>query len=249
MNQQSPAKVCWLDLENSPILAYVWENYETNVLWKERDWYIMSYSVKWDDGRKETLALPDFPLYKREPFNDKELVKRLWKIFDEADIIIGHNSIAFDEKKANTRFIAHGLPPPSPFRSIDTLKAARQIGKATSNKLDDLCQDLGIGKKVPHTGKNLWRECIAGDLKQWAVMKRYNQHDVYLCEQLYHYLKPWIKNHPNLRLWDGRVGCPVCGSQNVMRRGLEHKLKDYDVRRLSCKDCGKNYYGDRIKRL
>lgn len=240
-------RIAFIDLENSPVLAFVWEAYETNILWKERDWYLMSYSVKWGDGRRETLALPDFPLYKRERHNDRELAKALWRVFDEADVIIAHNGDGFDIKKANTRFIAHGLKPPSPFRSIDTLKEARKIGKATSNKLDDLCQDLEIGKKVAHTGKNLWRDCIAGDLLAWKVMKKYNAHDVYLLEKLYYYLRPWMKAHPNLRLYDQKFGCPVCGSKRFQHRGVEHLL-GYDMERLSCNECGKNFRGNKIKR-
>ena len=244
--KNTPA-IAFIDLENSPVLAFVWEAYETNILWKERDWYLMSYSVKWHRGKHITLALPDFPLYKKEKHNDRELVKSLWHVFDKADVLIAHNGIDFDEKKAKTRFIAHGLPPPSPYKSIDTLKEARKIGKATSNKLDDLCQDLKLGKKLPHTGKNLWRDCINGDLKAWKLMKRYNAHDVYLLEKLYYYLRPWMKSHPDLRLYTRKVGCPVCGSQDVQKRGKEHLLV-YDKQRYSCSTCGKNYLGEKIKR-
>jgi hypothetical protein len=43
---------------------------------------------------------------------------------DEADIICAHNGDAFDIKKINSRLITNGFKPPSPFKTIDTLKAA-----------------------------------------------------------------------------------------------------------------------------
>jgi hypothetical protein len=82
----------------------------------------------------------------------------------------------------------------------------------------------------------------------WRIMKAYNVQDVVLLVKVYKLIRPWMKNHPDLRLYDRKPGCPVCGSQNVIKRGKEHKLKHWDVQRISCRNCGKYYYGDKIKR-
>jgi len=58
--------------------------------------------------------------------DDERIVNSLWKLFDEADIIIAHNGGNFDIPNMNTRFIVNKLPPPSAYQMIDTLKVARK---------------------------------------------------------------------------------------------------------------------------
>lgn len=211
--------------------------FEANVVHVIRPTYLLSYSMKvLGEPRTHTYALPDFPLYKKDKKSDRELVCHLWKMMDEADVIIGHNGDAFDLKKANSRFLTHGLTPPAPYKSIDTLKLARRNFKFDSNKLDNLGKYLGVGKKLPHTGINLWLGCMAGDMKSWAVMKRYNAQDVLLLEKVYLKIRPW-GTHPDLRHYTKLEGCPACQSTNVIRRGFNHRKKDRP--RFNCRDCGK----------
>lgn len=241
-------KIAFLDIENGPNLGYVWEKYEQNVLSYEREWQLMSFAVKWSHKPKiECYALPDFPLYTTKPFDDSALVKKLWEVFDEADLIIAHNGDRFDCRKANARFAINGLLPPSPYKTIDTLKIARKYFMFNSNKLDDLCQVFNIGRKVKHEGFDMWLGCLHGDPKWWAKMKKYNKHDVLLLEKLYYVLRPWDNNHPNITLSEG-VGhlCPACGSKKVVHEGFRY-LKAYKAFRYSCADCGKWSTGSREK--
>ena len=93
--------------------------------------------------------------------NDKRIVVGLWKMLDEADIIIGHNAKNFDVKKSNTRFIANGLTPPSPYQIIDTLEVSKKHFAFTSNRLDFLGEFLE-GKGKIKTDFKLWRDCDNG---------------------------------------------------------------------------------------
>jgi hypothetical protein len=179
-------RVAFFDIETAPIKGYTWTMYEANVLSVERPTYLLSYAMKWA-GQKtvHTRCLPDYKLYNKDKENDRELAKDLWKMMDEADVIVGHNGDAFDIKKANARFITHGLTPPSPSKTIDTLKIARRVFKFDSNKLDSIGGYLGVGRKLPHTGIHLWLGCMGGDPKSWRLMRRYNAQDVRLLEQVY----------------------------------------------------------------
>ena len=89
-------------------------------------------------------------------------------------------------------------------------------------KLDSLAQYLGVGRKLPHTGFDLWRGCMSGDLKSWAIMKRYNAQDVRLLERVYLKLRPWGV-HPNVNLVNQRPNaCPKCGSTHIQSRGYRY---------------------------
>ena len=46
----------------------------------------------------------------KDKMNDFEICKELWKLLDEADVVIGHNGDAFDIKKTNAIDINNVTP-------------------------------------------------------------------------------------------------------------------------------------------
>lgn len=247
MNTKEP-RILLFDIETAPNLGYVWAKYEQNVIEYESEWYMLCFAYKWL-GEKTVYAkgLHDYKLYKKEPDNDRELVKDLWKLFNEADIIIAHNGNSFDIKKTNARFLVHGLKPPSPYKTIDTKLVAKRYFNFNSNKLDDLGRHLGVGRKVDTGGFDLWMGCMTGDISSWRKMIRYNKMDVSLLERVYNIVKPWIVNHPNVGLYrDTKHACPNCGGEHLQKRGLA-RTRVSTRQRYQCVDCGAWSQGETIK--
>lgn len=246
-------KIAYLDIETAPGLGWAWTTYETNIIDWQSSWFILCFSVRWaHETSTRTYALPDFPGYRKHRENDKALVQKLWKVLDEADIVIAHNGDRFDIKKANARFVFHGLTPPSPYKSIDTLKIARSKFRFDSNRLDSLGGYLRLGRKKVHTGFALWKKCMDGDLPSWATMKSYCARDVKLLYDVFHRLRPWATNLPNLNLYkdgneEGKCSCPTCQSENVQKRGVLI-LRALKRVRYHCQNCGAWFSGDLIKK-
>lgn len=241
-------KILLIDLETSPNIGAFFELYkEGNILWTDQYWYILCFAYKWL-GEKEThcVALPDFKTWKKDKTSDEELVKKLWELFNQAEIIIAQNGNAFDFKKANARFIKWHLDPPSFYQKIDTLLIARKYFRFDSNKLDDLGDYLGIGRKI-RTEKGLWKDCMNGDKKAWAMMEEYNKRDVILLEKVYYKLRAWDTSSPNMNLLIGGVFCcPTCGSSNTEKRGFRYsKVNIYQ--QYFCKNCGRWSTGGNIR--
>ena len=226
-----------IDLETAPSLGYYFDLYkEGNIVATKQEWYLLSFAYKWLGETTKAFSLPDFKGYKPDSGNDLPLVKELHKLFDEADIIVAHNGDNFDIKKSNARFAFHKLPPPSPYRTVDTLKAVRQFAAFTSNRLDALARHLGYGHKVVHTGIHLWMGCMSGDPEAWRLMVKYNKHDVELLEKIYLHFLPWIKNHPNVGVYSTIKVCTRCGSTNIHRRGTQYNSTTA-YQRLKCMTC------------
>lgn len=216
--QKRLPKVLLFDIETSPLQAFIFQK----SVWKANvgadqvisEWFMLTWSAKWlmDDNiltdrltGKEALAE-----------NDGRIVKSLWKLLDEADIVIAHNGDSFDVPNMNTRFIVHGLQPTSPYQTIDTMLVARKQFGFTHNSLNGLAKALGLTPKLD-TNFELWKRCVAGDEEALTYMQTYNNGDVDTLEEVYMILRPWIKSHPNLGLYvesDGAV-CPNCGSSNI----------------------------------
>lgn len=199
-----------------------------------KDWLILCWSAKWL-GEKEiySSSLPKHKNYKNNRESDKYLIRPLWDLLNEADIVIAHNGIKFDRKKVNTRFVLNGMSPPSPYRMIDTLQLARREFSFTSNRLNDIGQMLGVGKKKETGGFNLWSSCLDGDMKSWRKMEDYCRQDVRLLERVYLKLRPFHQTHPKLEF----KGCHRCGSSNVQNRGFAY-TNTSKYRRYQCTDCG-----------
>lgn len=236
-----PYPACLIfDIETLPILAYTWGAFEQNLQIDSivKDWVVLAWSAKWlgDDkivsdvlSSKEALAR-----------DDKRLVKGFWKLLDRADVIIGHNSKAFDIKKLNTRFMFNGLTPPSSYKHIDTFIAAKSAFGMTFNKLDYLTKYLDIGRKT-HTDFGLWIACDKGNKKALKQMRDYNMQDVKLLEDMYLRIQGWISNHPNLSTIANQDGCPICLG-HYKRVGLyygsQRKYPEY-----RCDTCGAIFHG------
>ena len=239
-------KILLFDIETSPLISYTWGLWEQNVIDVKQEWFIMSVAWKWL-GEKTTHveALPDLDLYKKDRTNDLGLIIKLHELFDEADIIIGHNGDQFDIKKVQSRFLYHKMKPVSPFKTIDTLKIARKYFKFDSNKLNYLSKVLGIGQKVKTGGFDLWLDCLSGDKKAWSLMKTYNKQDVVLLEKVYLKLRPWMTSGTKINI--NKYECQSCGSSKIQRRGPSVCGGGIIRQRLQCQECGKWSLGELIK--
>jgi len=234
-------KILVFDIETAPLLAAIWrlktEYVSPNMLMETRNWWVLSWSAKWlfEDQIMHDIVTPEESLEE----NDDRVVLSIWKLIDEADIVISHNGINFDHKLLNMRWLLNQMMPPSPYRMIDTLKHTRSLFNFPSYKLDYLATQLGIGTKVEHEGINMWKKCIQGDVGALSSMVQYNQGDVTILEDLYLIIRPWINTHPNLGIFieSETPVCRVCGSSNLIElEGHDYttNLSKYGTLRCEC---------------
>lgn len=231
------------DIETTPLVSLTWGTYDQNVIRVQEDWHILCFAYKWL-GESETHIVSQRQwkkAYKKDMTDDSKVVGALHKLLSEADISIAHNGVRFDDKKVNARFMHHKMEKPQPRFSIDTLQILRRHAKLTSNKLNDVCQQFGIGKKVPHHGIDTWIGCMAGVDAEWDIMEKYNIMDVDLLEQLYIYLlsNGWIDQHPNMAIISGHSdSCKACGAHvtQMQKRGIR-RTTAYQYQQYQCKIC------------
>lgn len=232
------AKILLLDIETAPNIAYVWGAWKQNI--GQNQWisksHIMSIAWKW-------LGEDNIGYLENRKAHDKVIVKLIYQLLDEADIVVAHNGQRFDLPMIIGRGVVHGLKPPSPYFIVDTFQVARKELRLVSNSLANLCDQLGLPQKDDHKkfpGFELWLECLRGNDEAWGEMQEYNIHDVVSLEALYLRLRPYMKNHPNVSRpnEEGETACPKCGSHNIEYRGYYWTRAGLCYRRFVCKDCG-----------
>lgn len=243
MKKSKGPKVLIFDIETAPMLGYVWSLWENNVSLDQlyKDWHILSWSAKWLDDPPHKIMYADQRNAKNIE-NDKSILKDIWKLLDEADIVITQNGKAFDHKKLNARFVLQGMQPPSTYKHIDTMLIAKKHFAFTSNKLEymsnNLCKKYKKLKPTKFPGFSMWLQCLAGNKEAWKEMEKYNKHDVLALEELYYKLIPWDSSIDFNLYNDAEDIVCSCGSTQFESKGYYYTSSG-KFKRHKCKKCGK----------
>jgi len=235
-------KVLLFDIETAPIIAHVWSLWENNVSLNQivEDWHVLSWSAKWLDDPPSKVMYAD-QRNAKDVTDDKKLLEGIWKLIDEADVLITQNGKSFDTKKLNARFVLKGFKPPGSVKHIDTKIIASRVFGFTSNKLeymtDKLCTTYKKLKHKKFPGHEMWTQCLAGNLEAWKEMEIYNKYDVLSLEELYHILIPW-DNSLNFNLYhDEEDHVCKCGSTTFIKNGFYYTGSG-KFQKHKCKSCG-----------
>lgn len=242
------SKVLILDIETSPLIVYVWELKDQYVGLNQmiQDWEIMAWSAKRLGEPASSIRYYD----KRHNKDDKAILQPLWEMLNEADIVITQNGKAFDAKKINARFMLHKMPPPKPYKHLDTYLIAKNAAAFTSHSLEYLSERLNTKyKKLSHSkfpGLSLWKECLKGNKEAWEEMKKYNIHDVLSTEEFYLKIRAWAPaSAPDVY---SRLGeCKTCGSRHLIKQGFD-RTKTGIWQQLQCTKCHRWQRGDKVNK-
>ena len=180
-------KTLYLDIETTPMQVYTWGLWDQNISIDQiiKSTEMLCFGARWGGTKKV--------IFKSVHHDGKEaMLKELHKLMEEADVLVGWNSAAFDHKHINREFLENGMQPPSPVKDLDLMSVVKANFQFPSNKLDYVAQKLGVGAKVKHSGFKLWLDCMAGNKKAWEEMKKYQIQDVNLLIDLYDLLLPWF---------------------------------------------------------
>lgn len=230
-------RILLLDLEISPTVATVWGLFNQNIGIQQLigNSEVLCWSAKWLGEDATWFSSVQMT-------SKKKMLKSIYDMLEEADAVVTYNGNGFDLKILNKEFALQGWFKPAPYKSIDMLQVVRKQFRFTSNKLDYVAQQLGLGKKKEHRGYSLWLSCMnpkSEDYKEsWDVMEEYNIQDVALLEALYNKLIGWIHNHPSHSTLTADHVCPNCGGKHLQKRGTAI-TSTLSYVRYQCKDCGK----------
>lgn len=231
-------RILILDIETAPMEVFTWSLKDNNYISPAnviKDYFILCWSAKWLFD-KDTLSdvVSSKEAIRRD---DARIMKSMWLLLNEADIVVAHNGKAFDIKKLNSRFLLNQMPPPVPYEVVDTLTVARGIFGFSSNALTYLNKILGLNVKTETGGLSLWKACIEGDSKALSAMEIYNRNDVNILEELYLVLRPWIKTHPNMSMYSelDSTTCRNCGGTSLKSLGFRDRpTGTYEYFRCKC---------------
>lgn len=231
-----------LDIESAPNEGYFWDP-KTRFITSDKvieTSRVLCLAYKWEGDKK---------IHFLSEWGDTDMILETWMMLNEADAVITYNGNRFDLPVLNREFLKAGLSPPKPYATIDLFRTVKSQFKFTHSSLGAVCTELGIGSKASHPGFQMWVDVMNGSEKARARMEKYNRQDVRLLPDLYRFLRPWIKNHPNEGLYkEGtKKACPSCGSHSLTKQGLR-VTKTQTYQQYQCGTCG-SWSRDRLTSL
>jgi DNA polymerase elongation subunit (family B) len=238
-------KILILDIETIYMTYRTWSpKLNSKFLPKKQmieDWSILAWAAKWRGEKKIYYKDTGSQKNKRD---DSKILKSLFKLMDEADIIVGKNSDRFDIPKINARFLINNIndrKPPNKYQKQDVEKMMKPFG-FTYKSLEYVSEALNLKNKKlvkrKFEGLDLWIECVEKNNKEaWAEMRKYNPMDILATEEAYNILMPWT-NKINFNVFNNSViNICQCGSNDIRPNGYDYQ-KTGTFKRFRCHNCG-----------
>lgn len=191
------------------------------------------------DKKVNIVKISDSPTFKKDPTNDKWVVKQISTILSDADQWVTHYGTRFDVPMVNTKLLSWGLPPLPPVPHVDTWRVSKYKLKLHSNRLASVSAMFGLDDKTPVLGRQ-WIQAIAGHKPSLNYVYEHCKQDIIVLEEVYNKIKCLITDHPNINLCDDSVDvprCPICGSDHIHKRGF-HIARTSKRQRYQCQRCG-----------
>lgn len=211
-------KILFHDIETSLAVSFHFGQWQQNLSIKQQvhESHLLSHSWSWGDGEVHGSILTQEEVLDR---NDERIVLELWHLLDECDIYVAHNGKKFDVKKANGFFLKYGLPPPSPYKVVDTLLISRRKFGLPFHNLAYLAKFLNVTRKIDNSGIELWIDCAFGKQHALDEMLEYNIGDIVTLREVYYKIIGWENDAVNMSLYSPTYGlrCPHCSSADVSK--------------------------------
>lgn len=240
MAKKKGPKILIFDIETSYMKVRVWDTGEQYVRHDQafEESSCIAWAAKWL-GEDKMMYMD---LHKSKSKSErKKMVKGLWDLLDEADIIVTKNGKRFDEKRMNSLFEEYELGTPSSYKHTDVEKIVRKHFYFPSYGLEYLSAKFNIKyKKLTHSkypGISLWIECLEENNQDaWKEMQKYNKHDVLSTEELYVRFRKWDTSINFNVYHDTKDLVCACGSKQFKLNGVEY-TKTVRYQRYRCKSC------------
>lgn len=217
------------------ILFFDIETAGVNALKSDLGFCIM-VGYKWSDEKQVKIITASKNDLKH--FNDKPLLTKFSKLYEQADLTAAHFGSVFDRRFIQGRILINKLPAIPFTRMRDTCMIARSVANFSSNRLKHLCKILNLGnQKLENDWPMAWFRVMQGDMKALHAMEVYCKGDVLALEELYYALRPLDNAHP--RIYMDRDTCGSCGGPIVYRGFAFAANNKYHRYLCTNKNCGK----------
>jgi RNase P subunit RPR2 len=196
--------------------------------------------VGWKElGSRKTncIAAWNYSRWRKDVNDDTQVLKAIYSVLKDADVIVTHNGKRFDWKFLQTRLLVKlGLHLPKLIH-IDTCNESSKALFAFNNRLNTLADLFSVRKKMDHEGWDLWVKTHHKEKRAQNKMAAYCKQDVNVLEDIFKVMRPLITSLPNQNQFFKGTVCPNCGSPKMTSQGVRI-TREKKYQRFQCQACG-----------
>lgn len=225
------------------IMIFDTESSDLYATWGSLLCFTWMYST---ETKPHIIRISDYPLFKTDPTNDRDLVRDIKIIMDKADMWFGWFSTKHDVPLINSRLIYHGLQILAEVSHIDGWRIAKDRLRLPRNSLAMASSFLEIEEKTP-IKPAIWKRARAGHVPSLQYVYRHGLQDTLVTKQAYEKMLPLMSRHPNVyRIGDFKDGCPKCGVMGEIRKDGYGYAQKRAYPKYHCRACGGYTRGSNI---
>lgn len=201
---------------------------------------LLCIGYKWyGEKAVHTLNIYDYPGWQKDLTDSRKLLKDFYKVWMEADMVVGFNSKMFDLKWLNGKLWHYKMSLLPPVPHVDLYFAAKTNLNMSRKSLANISSVGRFKERKFSDFDNVeWLKASVGHLPSLRSIVKHCRADILVTEEAYDRLAPYIRTHPNT-VPAGVVGrCRVCQSSKLQRRGTYLSATRTPKQRLCCSDCG-----------
>lgn len=197
---------------------------------------LLCVGYKWLGEKKvNILSIADYPGFKKDPTDDKQLVKDFMKVYASADMHVAYNGIMFDRPWLLAKVLEHKLEIPPSIPLQDPYFCVKSNMRMSRKSLANVSYYLKLNnEKTPVEGR-IWKRAGTGHRPSLKYIIDHCKSDVLVLEELYLYLRPLMRTH--FRLSDDLGKCRYCNSPKLQSRGKQITKLKGPQRRVQCQAC------------
>lgn len=199
---------------------------------------VLCIGYKWL-GEEETHVISILDGDRRDMLDDRPLIEKFVKVFEECDYHVTWYGDRFDLKMIKSKMIKYEMKPLMPKNSVDVWKVVKRHFKLHSNRLVVWEEYLDVADHKSRIDFDAWLRAAIGDKSAMAEVKDHCERDVKVLEEVYNKIRPWTDTEPQVGLVTGDLeGCPSCGSHDIQRRGWR-VAATRTYQQYQCQKCGR----------
>ena len=166
---------------------------------KVRVWDLETTDFKADIGEIRVASFFDlntgvmYTRTHRDFDSEVEFVEWIISMMNESDVLVGHNSLAFDKPYVTGVAARLGLGKPEKRIHWDTYLIARYGWKANIGySLENIADHLGLSRTKSKPSKHKWRELITDRADDLSEIVERCESDCLITAEVFDYLKPYL---------------------------------------------------------
>lgn len=197
---------------------------------------LLCVGYKWlGENKVHVVSVLDTPAFKKDPTNDKYVVKEFLKVYKEADVALTYNGILFDRPYILAKTLAYGLEVPPNVPMIDLYFTVKSNLRISRKNLWTVQKFLNLENSKSGVDGKIWRRAAVGHEPSIKWIVKHCKDDVKVLEEAYLKLRPLVRTHYRLSRDLGH--CRYCDSSRLQSRGTSVTKNKGPVRRIQCQDC------------